>query len=214
MKMNMNQRFYILQDKFQFFPGETIKGKVMLIPYTNGYIDDIQLTFKLLEIWCCPYNNPKQNERNDQIISQFDVGVKKIFNLPPNQPLYVTINTQYTFPFELKLETYLSPSFEYPTDTHRCFLRYILEAKIKSNQIMGFASTYILINAIKKKEKDSDNLNVEKSLSIKKWGLFSKGSTKLKAFYPTKNYGFSDTIPIRISIDNSQSQLKVTETKI
>ena len=121
---------------------------------------------------------------------------------------------QYTFPFELKLETYLNPSFEYPTDTHRASLRYVLEARIKSNQIIAFASTYILINAIEKKEKDSDNLNVEKSLSIKKWGLFSKGSTKLKAFYPTKNYGFHDTIPIKISIDNSQSQLKVTETKI
>ena len=57
---------------------------------------------------------------------------------------------------------------------------------------------YIIIQAIPK--NDFDNLNKEStSSSIKKWGLFSKGNSIVKAFYPTKNYKFIDTIPITIN---------------
>ena len=62
----------------------------------------------------------------------------------------------YTFPFTYKLPEFINPSFEYPTEKYRAFLRYNISSKILSNEYPGNTSVYILIQAIPK--NDFDNL--------------------------------------------------------
>ena len=210
----MKRNFYIVQDKLQFYPGETINGNIYYIPNMNGYIEDIEMTFKLVEFWNCPLES-FPSEANNQIISQFNLNLTKIYNIQKNGLLYLQNNNTYKFPYKFQLPSYLNPSFEFPTQKYRAYLRYILEAKIKSSQLFGNTSTYVVVQAIQNKNLSIyDQLNVEKSLSIKKWGLIDSGSTILKASYPSKNYTFTDTIPLNINIDNSKSKLKVIECKI
>ena len=209
----MNKSFYIDQDKIQFFPGETMKGYVYFIPKKNGYIEDIRMSFKLIENWIFPCELNK-TETNTQTISEFGLNIKRLFPEQLNKSIYLLANT-YKFPYKFKVPSFLSPSFEYPTQKIRAYLRYSLEAKIKSSEFSGNTSIYIIVKAIKKNNLDSDNnLNVEKSLNIKKWGLIGSGSTILKASYTSKYYKISDIIPLNINIDNSQSKLKVTKCKI
>ena len=208
-----NRSFIIVQDKFQFFPGETIIGNVFLKPQMNVFIEDIEMAFKLLENWYCPLES-YLSETNNQIISQFNLDIKNIFKEQQNTCIFLQNNT-YKFPYKFKLPSFLNPSFEFPSQKYRAYLRYVLEAKIKSPQFSGNTSIYIIIQALKNSNSDfNDNLNVEQSLSIKKWGLIDSGNTILKASYPSKYYTFIDTIPINIKIDNSKSKLKVTECKI
>ena len=201
------KRFHITQDKLQFYPGETIKAFIHFNPEKEGYIEDIEITFNLDENWYSSYDSSKK-ESNKQIITKFNLNLKNKYPVQQNNLIFLK-KLEYTFPFEFKLPAYLSPSFEFPSFQYRAFLRYILDAKIKSPSIFGQTSTYVIIQAIPK--LDSNNLKVEKSLAIKKWGLFDRGSTILRASYPTKNYKFYDVIPININIDNSKSKLKVKE---
>ena len=209
-----NRRFFITQDKSKYYPGETIHSKVFFTPEKEGHIKEMQISFILDEAWFNLYDSSKNSYNNNiQIISQFNINLKKLL---PNQEIqpgsfFLTKKT-YNFPFDFKLPDFSNPSFEYPTAQYRAHLRYIIDAKIKSNEFPGNTSTYILILAIPK--LDLNNLKIEKSLAVKKWGLFDIGSTVLKASYPTKNYKFSDTIPIQLNIDNAKSKLKVKECKI
>ena len=207
----IEQRFTLTLDKKNYFPGETIKGTVYLNPEKPVFIEDILISFNIFENWYVLTSG--QTQFNNQIIAAFYIGIKKMLGYKANDTNIYLEKLKYTFPFTYKLPEYINPSFEYPTDKYRAFLRYNLSAKIISKDYPGITSEYIVIQAIPK--NDLDNLNKEStSSSIKKWGLFSKGNSIVKAFYPTKNYKFGDTIPITINVDNTNSKLKLTECKI
>jgi len=210
--MNMNQqKFYLLLDKNSYYPGETIKGTVHLNPDKPVFIEDIEISFNLFENWYVTTDTKTQF--NNQTIVSFNIGIKKILGDKGNDKNIYLGNLNFTFPFTYKLPEYLNPSFEYPTEKYRAFLRYNISAKIISAGYPGNTSMYISIQAIPK--NDINNLNKESSsLSIKKWGLFNKGDSIVKAFYPTKNYKFDDIIPVTVNVDNTNSKLKLTETKI
>jgi len=205
------QRFTLTIDKQNYFPGEIIKGTVYLNPEKPVFIEDIQIAFNLFENWYVTTEN--KTEFNNQTIVAFNLGIKKMLGCKVNDKNIYLEKLNYTFPFTYKLPEYINPSFEYPTDKYRAFLRYNLAAKILSNDYPGSTSVYLIIQAIPK--NDLDDLNKEStSSSIKKWGLFNKGNSIVKAFYPTKNYKFNDIIPITINVDNTNSKLKLTECKI
>jgi hypothetical protein len=73
-------------------------------------------------------------------------------------------------------------------------------------------SNYIFI--LSKSPKENNNYEIESSFSIKKWGIFGKGTTHIKASIPLTCYKFADNIPINIEIDNSNGKMKVTLVKI
>ena len=104
------------------------------------------------------------------------------------------------------------PSFEYPGEEYQAFLRYSLNVNITTQKSNFSKSLLININAIPK--KDEKNLNMESNISVKTWGFFSQGNAIFRASYPSKNYTFSDVIPIEVEIDNTSSNLAVTECKI
>ena len=136
------KRFHITQDKLQFYPGETIKAFIHFNPEKEGYIEDIEITFNLDENWYSSYDSSKK-ESNKQIITKFNLNLKNKYPVQQNNLIFLK-KLEYTFPFELKLPAYLSPSFEFPTSQYRAFLRYILDAKIKSPNIFGQTSTYVV----------------------------------------------------------------------
>ena len=104
------------------------------------------------------------------------------------------------------------PSFEYPGEEYKAYLRYSLYVKITTQKSNFSKSLLININAIPK--KDEKNLNMESSIDVKTWGFFSQGNAIFRVSYPSKNYTFSDVIPIEVEIDNTSSNLAVTECKL
>ena len=137
--------------------------------------------------------------------------MNEFLNLPKNNPI-VLDQKEYTFPFEEKLPDFLLPSFEYPKIQWKAFLRYSLCLKAKIGEKNITSSIFIKINSIPR--KNDKNFNLKASLPIKKWGIFDRGQTTLKALYLTKNYKLTDIIPVEIEIDNTNSKMKVTECKL
>ena len=200
----------IILDKPEFFPGDYLSGYITLKPQNKTSIKNIQMTFNLIEDWNhlrpdCKY----ETANNTQSLSVFNISLDHLKNSKDS-----TIDLEpkeYEFIFKEKLPDYLLPSFEFPQNKFRAFLRYNLSAKVKGIKENYNSSNFVKINAIPKKE---DNLNIKASQLIKKWGVFSKGETELNANYYTKNYKLSDSIPVEIEIDNTKSKAKVKECKL
>ena len=202
----------IIIDKNNFFPGQIIKGNVELVPDSEVYINDIELSFIFTEEWnYIKSDEKKENANYKQCISLFNIGVNKFLPEGDNNLIHLD-PILHLFPFELKLPDDLFPSFEYPKHDYRAFLRYSLFAKLKSPYLQLSTSNIIFIFSIS--GKDNNSFTIENSFNIKKWGLFGKGLTKIKAFFPMKSYRFSDKIPISINIYNKKGKMKVILVKI
>ena len=198
----------INSEKKEYSPGEILSGKIIIIPNSPIIITKISIELVLTEDWKPDYNN---SGNNTQQISHFDIDIHKVLGKQKNSIIKLE-KKNYEFLYKLLLPEYLLPSFEYPGEEYKAYLRYSLYVKITTQKSNFSKSLLININAIPK--KDEKNLNMESSIDVKTWGFFSQGNAIFRASYPTKNYTFSDVIPIEVEIDNTSSNLAVTECKL
>ena len=202
----------IILDKNEYYPGDYLTGSVKLEPDEKTSIKDIEMSLFLIEDWNHLRSDKKyETSNNTQCISVFYIRLHLFLDKSTNG--IVDLNKEeYSFPFEEKLPDYLLPSFEFPQNKFRAFLRYTLTAKVMLSTDKSISSTVFLnINAIPKKGND---LKTRSSINKNKWGLINKGLTELKVKYFTQNYKISDKIPVEVEIDNSKSKMKVIECKL
>ena len=193
----------ILPIKYEFYPGETISGKIHINTKENTYIEDIEMSLSFSEDWNYLLPDKKyETMNNKQCIATFKIGISNI----------ILEQNKSSFPFKTKLPDYLLPSFEFPKEKFRAFLRYSLKAKIKSFGQEMSSIVYIIIKSI----PNIDNKNLigqDASLSVKKSEMFNRGQTTLQVSYLSKNYTLYDNIPLEIEINNINSSLKVEKCK-
>ena len=201
----------ILPDKPDYYPGETLTGIIKVEPFRKYTIKDIEMNLNLNEEWNHLSNNKIETGNHIQCLSVFYIKMNTVLNLPNNSPI-VLDPKEYTFPFAEKLPDFLLPSFEFPKVKFRAFLRYSLCAKTIIEEKNITSSIFIKINSIPK--QIDNNFNLKASLPIRKWGMFDRGQTTLKALYLTKYYKLTDIFPVEIEIDNTNSKMKVTECKL
>jgi hypothetical protein len=202
----------IIPVKQEYYPGETISGKIQIIPDKNTLIEDIEISLSFSEEWNYLLSD-KKNEKtnNNQCITNFRIGISSFLSKQKDSHIILEPK-EYSFPYKEKLPDYLLPSFEFSQKKLKAFLRYTLKAKIISSNIEASSQIYLIINSIPK--IDNKFLISDASLAVKKWGMFNKGQTSFRAFYLTKNYRLSDIIPIEIEINNTNSNLKVEKCVI
>ena len=198
-------------NKEYYFKGEIIEGNIILNCNSNLNLCDISISLYLKESWTIQETSTiKYGEKNNQLLSKFDIGLNKFIN--NNNDLSLLLAGRYTFPFKIELPNYLQPSFEYPIPNRSAYLRYLLESEIISNDIKSKSNIYILIKGafilLKSPKLFSSIKNVHK------WGMFDEGSTILKVSYKKNNYTIDEIVPLNIEIDNTRGRLKVKETKI
>ena len=198
----------IIPNKKEYYPGEYLTGTIKISPKNERKIKDIEINLDLREEWNYAGQYQKYEfENNFKKILNFYVGVNLFLDKPKNS-LITLENKEYTFPFEEKLPNNLIPSFECPKKKFISFVRYTLRADIIAEKYIAFSSIYIKIGSLS--YKDNNILNLINSTAINQLGLFKKGLIDLKASYSSKNYKYSDVIPLEIEIDN-RAKIKVNE---
>ena len=202
----------IIPGKSEYYPGEILKGKVKLLPGSKTSIKDIEISLFLIEDWNHLRSDKKyETSNNTQCVSLFYSRINLVFAKPENT--FIDLEPrEYIFSFEEKLPDYLLPSFEYPQNKFRAFVRYSLTAKVVPDAHIS-NSTFIYIQSVPQKE-DIKSLSMGTSLNAKRAGLFKNGETSFQVNYPTKNYKIYDKVPIDVEIDNTNSKMKVTECKL
>ena len=211
-KNEFKKTFMIIEtNKEYYFKGETIEGNIILDCLSNITLKEISISLYLNENWLIQETSSiKYGEKNNQLISKFDIGVSKILN--DNNETKTLFVGKYIFPFKIELPNYLEPSFEYPLPNRSAYLRYLLESEIISNSLKLKSHNYILIKSSIKK------LIAPKAYSsianVHKWGILDGGSTILKVSYNKNNYKIDEIVPLHVEIDNHRGKIKVKECKV
>ena len=197
-------------NKYDFYKGEYVEGEVLLQANTSMILNDIDLNLNLVENWNTQVGSTPMNENNNSLLLNIKIGIGKILNINSN-----VINLSpgaYKFPFKFQLPDYLQPCFEHPKDNQRCYLRYVLEAKLISAYTQGVGKIYLFIKA--RPLILNCPLSYTTEADVHKWGILEQGVTILKASYKTSNYQMRGQIPITVQIDNTRGKLSIKSINV
>ena len=199
--------------RYDYFPGEFVEGNIILQNQTQLILNDIFLYLNLSQGWSVVNETP-MSELNSPIITCIKIGVAKILKIMSNPGLINLNPGMFDFPFKFKIPDNLQPSFEYPLDSQRGYLRYFLKAQINSQYAKGETNLYLFIKARPRLFKYP--LIYSSAPNVQKWGMINQGSTILKVSYQAYNYQIGDKIPFLVEIDNSggKAQVKTVDVKL
>ena len=86
-------------------------------------LNDIHLNLYLIENWNYQEGDTRIAELNNPILLNVKVNIGKILKVNSN---LINLNIgEFKFPFKFQLPDFLQPSFEYPKNNQRAFLRYV-----------------------------------------------------------------------------------------
>ena len=196
--------------KYDFYKGDYVEGEIVLQNLTAMILNDIHLNLYLIENWNYQEGDTRIAELNNPILLNVKVNIGKILKVNSN---LINLNIgEFKFPFKFQLPDFLQPSFEYPKNNQRAFLRYVLEAKLISPYVQGDGRIYLLIKS--RPKILNCPLSFSSAVNVHTWGMFDQGSTILKTSYKTSNYQMKGQIPITVEIDNTRGKLAVTSVNV
>ena len=214
-KFNMQ----ISLNRFNFFPGETIKGEIELSPKDENSIDfklinNIKFYFALLHKECWKNNTVLSKDKAKEKISINIYNDSEIDNyksdlITSKTEIYKNKNVfdknqenNLIIPFQMKIPLDIKSSFE--------FFRHN-----KLSDIYAYSRIYLDIEIpdyLNKKEilifiqsppaPLNSELTISKYISKKKLGFIGSASNiNFKGSYPKNYYGFNEICPLNISLD-------------
>lgn len=204
-----NNFISIALDKEIFFPGETVTGEIWILSPTDMYLCNILLRLMVEEKWIF-VESSDSTYADCKLISLYDQGLIKENNNQGNQlMLNLKGNTKYQFKFSFGLQKELHPSFEYPFLNRNAYIRYNLSATITGPTKYPTANSAIIIKS--RPLVLSEPLNYSSCVNVHTWGVMEHGTTIMSVAFLTNNFRYKDSIPLKVTINNSRSEL---ETKL
>ena len=197
-------------NKVDYFKGDFVEGNIYLYNNNSLILNDIYLNLFLMENWNIQNGSQVESELNNPTLLTIKIGIQKILKIDSD---LINLNPgTFNFPFKFQLPDYLQPSFEYPKQYQRGFLRYILEAKLISQYVKGANTTIIFVKSRPLLLKCP--LSFSSAANVHKWGMFDEGSTILKVSYQTTNFQIRGQIPIAVEINNTRGKLQVKSVNV
>ncbi len=203
----------IMLNKTSYFADEYIGGKIAISLSTQTILNDVFITFNLIENWRSKGNdNMDISDINNKCLLTMYLEIKK--QLKIDTDLVSLAPGKFTFPFLFKIPKDIICSFEYSTSITKASIRYSLSAQVISPYVQGTTSSYILIKS--RPVMQRKDFKFSTSHNIHQWGLFKKGSTGLNITLMDNKDSFTigETINFNVEVDNTNGKLEAKECKI
>ena len=203
----------LFYDKEYFYNGEPIKGNLILKTQKPSIIEKIKVVIKFVQGWkingepLCLYKG---------IVANCEIDLSKISNINKVQGCYIIPAGENIIPFNIILNNYIDPCFEYPLGDIYAYLRYAFDVHIYSSSFdKNFWNFYLRIFSRPSVDNKKKILNKSISKTLKKWGLFGIGTTVLTVSIPDNNCKYDDSnFKIIIHIDNTKGKVSTKEARI
>lgn len=184
----------IILDKYDYFPGEELKGKLSLQSYNllkNGLF-----LFQLFNKEHYSYKN-KQNS----LVEENKINSIIIQSLTYPELIDYSLKNGIYIPFSISIPNSMISSFEYSKRKSMIYNRNYIRVKVEEFKLIS--QEFIII---KKPFKLLKELSFSVNKSENFLGIFNKGNLLLKANYIRNCFQFFDKIPIEIIIINDSSK--------
>ena len=189
-KREKGLKMQIIEKEKGFYPNTEIHGSVMLID-EELKVDEIYLQLKMIEYWT--------DDKKDVIENTLIHDIK------------LNINSSSSIDFTFLIPENLEPSFEYISGKYKAHIRYFLEAKCSSEDILYICSYIILIKA--KYINKLSNLKFETHTPISR--LYSQKGVCDTQIYIDKDYLTLDnnSMDLNIQINNENCEYDICKIK-
>ena len=184
----------IILNKYDYFPGEELKGKLRLQSYNllkNGLF-----FFQLFNKEHYSYKN-KQNS----LVEENKINSIIIQSLTYPELIDYSLKNGIYIPFSISIPNDMISSFEYSKRKEMIYNRNYIRVKVEEFKLIS--QEFIII---KKPFKLLKELSFSANKSENFLGIFNKGNLLLKANYIRNCYQFFDKIPIEVFIINDSSK--------
>ena len=207
-----------LDDTIFYVPGETIKGKINIIPKYQMKINDdsLHITLKIMQYEFWDYSNQEIKElknvnitiiQTEEIIYELkegDLSESKNFE---NFSIIDLENENkiISIPFEFKItEEKILPTFQFDSKTYFLGIRHLLLAECKEYKSANYIGLFI------GKNRNKDFIEPKE---IKESYTVGLGTLDIIVNYPTQSYKFDEIINLDIQAKTNLSYKKITEIK-
>ena len=196
--------------KFEFtkegyFENQLIEGILNFQNNKEMKIDEISINIRIIE----SYN---LLESKNKITNSFQ---KKIFSKKFNLPkIFHTKNTKnipipsalHRIPFRLFLPKNIPPSFEYPRENKKGYIRYIFTGEVISGEEKYITEEYLIIKQRPFDFPPQTRLKIQDKKVIQTEASKLKGESGISIFTPNKNIIINDPIKFEVDIDNTKCE--------
>lgn len=199
----------ILLDKDSYFHGDYLTGTIQLNLLNYFHLADIIVSLKLNEGWV--NNIQKENtqaDTNEVIVHSIILNIRRQFNVVT--PLVTLPPGMHSFPFSFPIPV-LQPSFELSTKQCKGFIRYALGVATESIPAQT-NQKHVAIHS--KAIPLMHPLTATNDVRITHMVFLDKGSVSLNVSLQKNNITFQETVPITITIDNTNGNLDLKHVKV
>ena len=211
LKQNLQIKLHFI--KKYFYIGEPIEGHLTLISERPSIIEKILVEIHRFQSW--KFNSKHSLSLKDKI-ETIELDLSHAQSLSKVQGCYVMPGGENVIPFKLKISENICPCFEYPLGDIYAYLRYSCDIQIYSTSFNNTFARFSL-PLYSKPSIDNKNKILSKATTktLKKWGLFSIGTTILTVSIPDNNFKYDDTnFKVIIHVDNTNGRANTNEIKV
>jgi hypothetical protein len=196
-----------------YYENQFVDGTIKFLPSEKIEIDEISIEIKMIQSFrVTELNNENSNGFLQQKIFFKRLNLPKILETSKTKkfPMKSGINK---IPFKFFLPKNIPPSFEYPRENKKAFIRYIFKCEIISGKEIYKSEQYLIIKQRPFIYPQRTKLKLQDKKLVKALGTVTKGETSLTVFTPSKNIAINSPINYTIDIDNINCEDQVTGLK-
>ena len=199
--------------KNEYFENQLVEGTIIFLPSENTTIDEISIKMKMFQ----SFNITELKKKITNGLLQKNIFFKRL-NLPiifntlktRDIPIKLGINK---IPFNFFLPKNIPPSFEYPRENKKGYIRYVFTCQIISGKKKYISEQYFIIKQRPFIYPPNTTLKLSDKKLIKTVGSVIKGESTLYVFTHSKNFKLNEPMNYEIDIDNTNCEDDVNKIK-
>jgi len=186
----------IILDKYDYFPGEELKGKLRLQSYNL-----LNKGLFIYQLFSEEYYSYKDKDKGNSLVEENKINSIILQSLIYPNLIDFSLTKGINIPFSINLPNNMIPSFEYNRKKEIIYNRNYLRVKVEELNLIS-QKYFIIKKPLKLLKELSFSANKNESFL----GIFKKGNILLKASYEKSCFEFFDKIPIEIIIINDSNK--------
>ena len=185
-----------------FYENQLVEGQLIFTTKKDIKLDEISIQIRMLQTFQIT------ESKNKPIINFITKNIfAKKFNLPKIFKCTITKNipispAQHQIPFNIFLPKNIPPSFEYPRENKKGYIRYIFTAEITTTEEKFITEEYFLIKQRPFIYPPLTKFKAEDKRIVKTTNNVIKGESSISGYTPSRNILIYEPIKYEVDADN------------
>ena len=210
--LQKNELMTLTLNKDGYYENQLISGVISLETNYEFTLKEINIHIEILQSFRIEESKNKclNNYFQTKILSK-KLNISKIFKSQNYQNIIVKKGI-YSIPFDIFLPEKIPPSFEYPVENKKTFIRYIIASELISENKAFLTEKYLLIR--QRPFNIPCPIKYQDIKTIKSNGIINKGESGINLYIQSNDIIINYPMKFSVEIDNTKCESDVKEINV